>query len=213
MAFPYKKLIDSIVPMDDGSAGSKDIPDNFLAGEAPKLKFNWTIQFNDAETGINGSAPEMQNNFFAAKRADRPKPNIEYQDINVYNYRTKVAVRTEYGSCSCTFYDDASGNAHNLLKLYLKHVSPIANANGPDGLDTYEENNATIGPLQRNLGPWKSIVLTHYYLRFNEVKNTKYTYLNPKIQNFDFGEVDMTVSDTTEVSLTFVYDAVLIDEA
>lgn len=203
---PYKKLIDSTT----GGVG-KDIPDNFLAGEAPKLKFNWTIQFNDAETGIDGSSTDMQSNFFAAKSADRPKPQIEYQDVNIYNFRTKIAVRADYGSCTVKFYDDASNHAHNLLTKYLKHVSPIANAGGADGLDTYQQN-ASIGPLGRNLGPWKSIVITHYYLRNNSTKQTSYTYLNPKINVFDFGEMSMTESDTTEVTLTFFYDSVLINE-
>ena len=204
---PYKKLIDSTT----GGPG-KDIPDNFLAGEAPKLKFNWTIQFNDAETGIDGSTKDMASNFFAAKTADRPKPQIEYQDINQYNFRTKVATKTDYGSCTATFYDDASNHAHSLLTKYLKHVSPIANTSGADGLDTYQQNSS-IGPLTRNLGAWKSIVLTHYYVRNNSVQSTQYTYLNPKIQAFDFGNVDMTQSDTTEVTITFVYDSVFIDES
>jgi hypothetical protein len=203
---PYKKLIDSTT----GGPG-KDIPDNFLAGEAPKLKFNWTIQFNDAETGIDGSTTSMQSNFFAAKTADRPKPTIEYQEINSYNFRTRVAVRTDYGSCTAVFYDDASNHGHSLLTKYLKHVSPIANASGPDGLDTYQQNSS-IGPLSRNLGAWKSIVITHYYLKNNSPKQTTYTYLNPKISTFDYGALDMTQSDSAEITVTFYYDAVLIQE-
>lgn len=203
---PYKRLIDSTT----GGVG-KNIPDNFLAGEAPKLKFNWTIQFVDAETGIDGSSSDMDTNFFAAKSAERPKPTIEYQDVNIYNFRTKVAVRTDYGSVSATFYDDASNHAHTILTKYLKHVSPIANATGADGLDTYQQNSS-IGPLTRNLGPFKSIILSHYYLKNNATKKTVYTYLNPKINTFDYADLDMTQSEVSTVTITFFYDAVLITE-
>lgn len=201
----YKRLIDSTT----GGPG-KNIPDDFLAGEAPKLKFNWTVQFVDAETGIDGSTSSMDSNIFAAKSATRPKPNIEYQDGNFYNFRTKIATRTDYGTASVTFYDDASNNAHTLLTSYLKRVSPIANTQQADSL-SYDQN-ASIGDINRALGVWVSINITHYYLKNNSVNKTVYTYLNPKIVNFDFGDLDMTQSDVTEVTLTFVYDSVFIQE-
>lgn len=205
---PYKKLIDSLT----GGAG-KDIPDNFLAGDSPKLKFNWTIQLNPADFSPKevGSI-DMASNKFAVKMVDRPKPTIEYVDLNVYNFRTKVATRMDYGSVTVSFYDDAQNNAHDILTAYIKRVSPIANATSGNGLDTYG-TNASIGPLNRNLGPFESIVLTHYFYRGSSTSQTTYKYLNPKIVNPDFGDLDMTQSDVALITMTFNYDSVNITES
>lgn len=203
----YKRLIDSTT----GGAG-KNIPDNFLAGDSPKLKFNWTIKLNPADFSPKEvGSTDMDSNKFAVLTIDRSKPNIIYQDVNIYNFRTQVAVRTEYGTVNVTFYDDAQNNAHNILSAYLKRVSPIANASSGNGLDTYG-TNASIGPLNRNLGPFESIVLTHYYYKGQSTAQTSYTYLNPKIVNFDFGDLSMKDSDVSMVTMTFNYDAVNINE-
>jgi hypothetical protein len=205
---PYKKLIDSTT----GGPG-KDIPDNFLSTEAPKLKFNWTVQFLDREVGINsdGNSPDMASNKFAVKTADRPKPQIDYQEINIYNFRTRVAVKTDYGTVSVTFYDDVSNRAHNIMTKYLKHVSPIASAGSGNSLDN-AENNASIGPLGDRMGPFEGILLTHYYSKGNSVGKTTYKYLNPKFTTFEYDNLDMTQSEVNSLTMTFYYDSVLITE-
>lgn len=106
--------------------------DRFSTVNRPKLKFNFTVTFKFRRPvnfpRLNPEATDMADEMtFALKQASRPNPTINYQDVNFYNYRTKVATKVEYGVVQLTLYDDVENFAHDMYEEYLKHVSPIAN--------------------------------------------------------------------------------------
>lgn len=197
-----------------GIAGANDTADNFGGLDYPKYKFNYTIQFvlaRDVTLKEVGST-EMAEMKFAVKTASRPKPAIDYQDANFYNFRTKVAVKTDYGVASITFYDDNKNRAHDILQNYLQAVSPISNFQSSNNLDTNgQSSTASIGPLRRDRhGPITAIILTHHYNNGNGAARKTYTYRNPKIINFEFDELDMTASEVSTITMNFNYDTVNI---
>lgn len=174
---------------------------------------------------------------FALKTATRPQPNVIYQDVNFYNYRTKIATKVDYGTMTITFYDDIRNRAHDIFDLYLKTISPIANIDktantstlgifAVDGDDTF--NPSSIGALYDtdNEGLIRTITINHYlpieYSTFaagdvdpNSVYPytvVQYIFLNPKIINMALDDLDMSQNDTTAVTLTFVYDSVYINK-
>lgn len=197
-----------------GIAGANDTADNFGGLDYPKYKFNYTVQFilsRDVALKESGNT-KMEEMKFAVKTATRPKPAIDYQDVNFYNFRTKVAVKAEYGTASISFYDDNKDRAHDILQNYLQAVSPISNFQSSNNLDNLgQSSTSSIGPLTRDRhGPISAIVLTHYYNNGKGVVNKTYTYRNPRIINFDFDELDMTNSEPATLSITFNYDMVNI---
>lgn len=176
----------------------RNIGDDFGGRDAPKLKFNFTMTLGfrrNREEGLNDYTARGGNTgsddfrfmTFALKQASRPNPSITYQDINFYNYRTKVATRMDYGTMNLTFYDDSNNNAHYFYEYYLKSVSPIANLEkkyagnleerGPENVYEFNKEigegaplpgSASIGPLpegQGRYGVLEFIILHHYYWR------------------------------------------------
>lgn len=182
----FKKL--SIGRSDESEAA--DIADDFGGADAPKFKFNFTvtIKFRNGIPDTEASSPVegdkiklLQNMTFALKQATRPNPTINYQDVNFYNYRTKVATRMDYSTMSLTFYDDNKNRAHRVYEQYLKSVSPIANRQNANTLEgqgpkvekfnistdaEQKKSSASIGPLgdgNNRYGLIEKIVITHYY--------------------------------------------------
>jgi hypothetical protein len=182
----------------DITGGDEDNPvvDSFASIRRPKLKFNFTVTFkfryplsNELQNSMttNGLTDEVT---FAIKQASRPNPIVSYQDVNFYNYRTKVATKMDFGTVQLTFYDDVGNVAHNIFESYLKALSPIANLNenfadllyndkqGPrnknfntDGTENGASGSGSIGPLSHatstaggESGLIQTITLRHWFI-------------------------------------------------
>jgi hypothetical protein len=116
----------------DGDA-SGFVQDDLATAKRPKLKFNYTVSFNFRN---DAAAPYLKSNgdvrmstpmTFAVKQASRPNPTVVYQDVNFYNYRSKVATKVDYGTMNVTMFDDVANHAHDIFETYIKSISPIAN--------------------------------------------------------------------------------------
>ena len=121
------------------------VVDHFSQIKRPKLKFNFTVSFKFREPIlILGNKPDnsmMEDELtFALKQASRPNPTIVYQDVNYYNYRTKVATKVDYGALNLTLYDDVENFGHNIYEQYLKTISPIANVRKEQVNDKFSVN-------------------------------------------------------------------------
>lgn len=192
-----------------GIAGGPDTADN-LGVHPPKFKFNFTVQFIPRTLSLPDQGnTEMNAMAFGVKTFSRPKPKINYQNVNFYNFRTNVATNTDYGQSIISFYDDPQNKAHAIVENYLKVVSPIygRSQGEADNFDRFGQGNAaSIGPLTGNRhGPIKAIILTHHYY-LNGPRRTTYEYLNPKFTDIDLDDLDMSISESSLITITFNYD-------
>jgi hypothetical protein len=200
------------------SIHSKD--PGFTTYSHPKLKFNFTVEIEMRRNPIRGDyfvgAPTMELLDIPLKTATRPSPSVQYQDINYYNYRTKVATSIDWGTCSLTFYDDADDRVQDIYRTYLEAISPVSRI--PPGsmnlLDAIESvpfgNLSSLGELPTGAqnGLIRSIRLHHFYSSGNVLKRTTYSYMNPKVSSFEFDELSMTESNVNNLTLNFHYDGV-----
>jgi len=201
--------------LQDGLGGTL-MPDQPAATVGrPKMKFNFTAKFEFR----SGSAPfgteEMETLDVQLKEATRPNITVVYNDINQYNFRTKVATKTDYGAVSLSYYDDPNNRAHNVLSRYLKQISPIANQSSLPGPPDFFGSYSSIGTLPEDIkmSPIERIKISHYYVVAGGVKKrVTYDYLNPKLEKIDYGNLSMAENDVTLVTMNFVYDSVLITE-
>lgn len=122
-----------------------------LIALAPKYKFLFVVQLEfdpqfqseilSRSTGIDPA--------FVIKASTRPSVDFEYEDVNMYNFRTKVARKTTYQPITMRFYDDDKNNAMQLYTTYLKLISPIANLDAEinkfDPLDMYDMAGGGMG--------------------------------------------------------------------
>ena len=202
-----------------------------FANRPYKLKFNFTatIKFRSGTT-VGPQAME-DGATFGLKQASRPNPSVSYQDVNVYNYRTKVATKMEFGSMQITFLDDSESLGHDVYEAYLKSVSPVANMKGDQANSLYSGGsgpknksfNATsrspsagsIGPLPLSAGGESGVIelitIKHWYMKGKTPTSTSYEFLNPKVINMTLDELDMTQSDVSTIMMNFIYDSVYID--
>lgn len=184
----------------------------------PKLKFLWTVNFEFREDfpesfkRESGGTFSQLTNPLPIKAATRPNPTINYSDANFYGVRTKVATKTDFGQATITMYDDVKNRAHDILELYLKAVSPSTGTPQGDALYYEPFTYSTIGALaeQSQLGLFTKINVRHYYISDAGYEYINYGYINPKIVNFTFDDLDMTVSEASTISLTFNFDTVTI---
>lgn len=208
-----------------------------LIARAPKYKFLFVVQFIPdaayAALGSNQFGPlDMA---FTVKHSTRPEARFVHEDVNYYNFRTKVATRTEFQDMSMSFHDDTFGYASAFYKSYLRAMSPITGLENPDsnmlengGMDfpgntlvaneiinSVQANKyaASSGPLAGNAKQiFREIRLYHVY----DYGNTMdvYRFMNPRLTTLALDDLDMSVgNEGSELSITFNYDSVYVDTA
>ena len=194
------------------------IPDNMASTEIPKLKFNFTVQFFPRVNifpELGNLNPEFM--VFQLKSVTRPSPQVNLQEVNFYNYRSKIATRIDYGTVTISFYDDPLNRAHDLFKRYFETISPVFNRTREetDSLDRRGfDGAASVGNLPDNArnGIFRALAVGQQYQVAGQFRETIYNYLNPKIQQIELQELDMSMSEASMVTLTFSYDGVNIIE-
>lgn len=199
----------------------QNIATEFGGEDAPKLRFLFTVAFElDNSLGIDLGHVDMDKIRYACKSATRPSQTIEYQDVNSYNYRFKVATKVDNGTATIVFYDDNKNTALNIIRNYMMAVSPISRRRAGPGYYNQQEDVqlwASIGPLPNENpdGLIKTLKVSHHYNSQYSTSDADrqivhYDYINPKLQNFMMEDLDMSSSEASMITLTFVYDSVNI---
>lgn len=206
-----------------------------LIAFAPKFKYMFIVQFEYAEPYKDMADLDHA---FVIKTSTRPTVQFEYDDINMYNYRTKVAKSVNYDPMTMTFIDDDLNHANKFYNTYLRAMSPISNMRfdqhfedqglyDETGMDfdgglnqgntslkngsvTSHSYSASLGPLigDETKNILKRITLFHVY-SYGRLMNV-YRFYNPKILTMELDQLDMAESGPSELSIQFSYDAVNI---
>lgn len=203
----------------------------------PKYKFLFAIQikFNAPYLGGDGGGTLTRQLSLVAKKATRPGISYDMDDVNYYNFRTKVVTKSEFEEMTLTFYDDSRNSAQAVMAGYMSALSPIVNAS-VDGLfeqqgmlggqashtinstsgqgaspmsftQPYMRNNSgSTGPLKSSLNTViKEIKLFQIYDNGRHVNI--HTFVNPRIKSFGLDDLDMSSSEISTVEMKFVYES------
>lgn len=200
-----------------------------LIARQPKHKFIFVVQFIFQSGYANLSDLDFA---FVIKKTSRPNVKFKSEDVNYYNFRTKVNTMTEFDPMTMSFHDDNQNYAMRFYNAYRNAMSPITNMNvdyglvGPeqrgmeygdlavtnvvDGTIPGQEYSASRGPLaQDRIQILKSVRLFHVYDAGR--KMNLFEFANPRISEMSFDELDMSIgNEGTELNLTFDYDTVFI---
>jgi len=102
----------------------------FAELQPPKFPFMFATKFNlhPDFVGLFGGAafPDGSPSWFV-KQAGRPNMNYEYEEVNMYNYRTRILKRSEFQPVSLTMYDDLKDATGSWWNTYIRLMSPITN--------------------------------------------------------------------------------------
>ena len=190
-----------------------------LIALAPKHKFMFVVEF---VFNLQFQPLFSQLDFaFVIKRSTRPVIQFDYEDVNFYNFRSKVLRRSEYQPMTMTFYDDMLDNALQFYNTYLQLISPISRTIGDGDQSFFEEAGMTFDPTGPNsasvqaIGDTTKTIINYaniYHIIHGGKEVDVYRFDNPRLQTLTLDDLDMVDgSSGTEVTVEFNYDGLLIE--
>ena len=194
-------------PDDIGLLSSETNYAQILSNYAPKSKFLYIVEFIFYAEYTN----DVPHNFtFLIHKFDRPEISIEYEEVNMYNFRTNIPKKTNYGPVSFDLHDDVQNEAMNFMVSYLRRISPLFNQQYVNNLELNgmnpENTSSSYGlyTTQNNTNIIQTINVYHLYNLSNTMD--KHTFNNPKIEKATMSELNMAESTGSSITLTIIYD-------
>ena len=197
---------------------------------APKHRFMFKVDFKFNPNYVNQLMGGREKNAFTflVKMVDRPKVEFVYEEVNYYNYRTKVLKEIRHDTLSMSFIDDIGNNTTDFFNAYRKAFSPISRNEFPTGLDPRvaqetgmnfsfplienQQDTANRGFLYNDsINVLESIIIRQIFA--HGTRMCEYTFHNPRILRFDFDEVNHETGDGNGLQVQFDYDALYVSEA
>lgn len=227
--------------------GALFVPSSYAAALAggtsyrPKLKFLFKVEFVFTPQAVS-EFPDLfggaaANDFtFMVKAVDRPKIDFEYEDdVNMYNYRTKVLKKIRHRELTITFLDDAGNRVINFFRGLMMLNSPITrrqllregttNAPDPnstlggtgmtfstDATDITIPDNAVRGVVNSQVGNViqtirvKQIYIDPLQAPQSATMETIYDFINARIVSFDLDDLSYETSEASTMTMQFDYD-------
>lgn len=208
-----------------------------LVARAPKYKFLFVVQFipGAGYGALSGQDFGPLDMAFTVKRSSRPNIKYHMEDVNYYNFRTKVITKAEFEEMTMAFHDDTLNFAGQFYHAYMRAISPItANEGAGTHPDIYEKSGmdfvgrtnvpnqilnsigastyaSSTGPLfNDNKEVFKEIRLYHLFDNGNRMN--VWRFFNPRLSALTLDELDMSIgTEGSELSITFNYDSMFLD--
>jgi hypothetical protein len=211
----------------------------------PKFKFMFRVEFLFKPTVLEqfaATTAAWKNNFvFSIRSVDRPKIDFEYEDVNQYNFRTKVLKSIKHQDLTMTFTDDVGNNVHEFFRFMMMVHQPItrrsvgASQNISDAFATYANGNGMLfsdnlgnvndyahrGVLNSDVGnAIQAIKVTQMYVTLgrgqsdldNGAKEVSFFFINPRIVSLDLDDVNHELSDPNLFTMKFDYDYMVMSD-
>jgi hypothetical protein len=206
----------------------------------PKLKFLFKVEFifkpeiRDAWPSLFGPSGSIGNNNFTflIKTVDRPKVDFEYEDdVNEYNFRTKVLKKIRHRELTLSFMDDVGNRVFDFFRALMLIHQPITRRSleRDDSTTAPTSNSITTGNGMRFGGlnfigrddvAHRGVINTNFggaieVIRVKQMfvdpvegrgKYVIFDFLNPRIISFDLDELSHESSDPNLLTMQFDYD-------
>lgn len=212
--------------------------DFFGRSEAyPKQRFLFKVQFMFSPAYLNLLDATQQNRAFTymIKTVDRPKVEYEYEEVNMYNFRTKILKTIKHKELSMEFMDDSGNNVADFFNAYRIAYSPIGRKPHETNAPLEEQGMNFANPLPLSPTPDSAVrgvlakddngiatknVLDRIIVRqifvdmsAKSVKEVDFIFINPRILSFDLDAVNHESGETSNVTVQFDYDALYVSPA
>jgi hypothetical protein len=187
-------------------------------GYNPKSKFLFRVKFTfvpeiAAELSKLNQAnlDELNENLtFVVKQIDLPKVQMQYEDVNMYNFKTKILTNTDFRELNLSFYDDVSNQTLSFINTYFQLLTPITRSRYSlrTPLENYgftfstnldAINTSLRGQLiNNNTQILSEMIIEQFYYTFdktatspiNAYKVNQFSFTNPRITNLDISDQD-----------------------
>jgi hypothetical protein len=210
----------------------------------PKLKFLFRVEFlfKPEVLAMFGqeTATWAKNFAFLIRSVDRPKVDFDYDEVNMYNFRTKVLKQIKHRALTMTFMDDVGNSVHEFFRFMMMVHSPItrrsigsstdiasavAHYNTGSGMlfsdsPTAITDFAHRGVINTDIGTAiQAIKITQLFMQpggKNDLetgaKEVSFFFVNPRIESFDLDDVAHDVNDISLLTMQFDYDFLLMSD-
>lgn len=209
-----------------------------LAGTTfrPKLKFLFKVEFG-FDPKLQPDYPQLfganANDFtFMIKSVDRPKVDFEYEEeVNQYNFRTKVLKKITHRELTLTFMDDVGNRVFEFFRTLMLIYSPITRG----GLDREQHggkpeakvdapSGMTFKGLKTGFNAHRGVINSEAgqairYIRISQFfmdpsatslssapKMVYWDFINPRLKSFDLDDMNHETSDANLLTMMFDYD-------
>jgi hypothetical protein len=208
-------------------------------GFNPKTKFLFRVKFSfvpeiaSSLSFLNSAKIDDLNEklTYTVKQIDLPKVQMQYEDVNMYNFKTKVLTSTDFREVNLSFYDDVSNQTLSFINTYFQLLVPITrnkySLRAP--LENYgfafttglaATNTSMRGHLiNNNTQIMSEMIIEQFYYTFDQssrkpidaYKVNQFTFTNPRITNLDISDQDHEQGGTPNiVSVILNFDSINI---
>jgi hypothetical protein len=207
----------------------------------PKLKFLFKVEFLFRAEIINAYPSLKDNTFvFSIKSVDRPKVDFEYEEVNRYNFRTKVLKQIKHRELTMSFHDDVGNQVYEFFRTMMMVHSPITRRSATATHDiasqaaTYSTGHGMLfttdptantdfahrGVINTEIGnAIQAIKITQIFLQpqnnsiQDSTKEVAFFFMNPRVVSFDLDDVSHESSDANVFTMQFDYDFMVMSDA
>jgi hypothetical protein len=249
-AKPLNGLLNSVTGRNGTAAQGRNDPGTWYATSyaaslansqyRPKLKFMFRVEFLfEPKVLETFGRAEWQKNFtFLVKTVDRPKVDFEYEDVNQYNFRTKVLKQIKHRELTLSFTDDVGNHVYEFFRFMMMVHSPITRRSAYASSDisaAYATYTAGSGmEFTKGLGPIndfahrgavdtdlgnaiRAIKITQIFINPsdtppNAAKEVSFFFINPRVTSFDLDDVSHEASDPNLFTMQFDYDFMVMSK-
>lgn len=211
----------------------------------PKLKFMFRVEFlfkPQVLAQFGAQVATWKDKFtFMIKSIDRPKVDFDYEEVNMYNFRTKVLKKITHKDLSMTFMDDVGNNVHEFFRFMMMVHSPItrrsvgSSQDITDAAARYGTGNGMLfsndlgntkdfanrGVMNSDIGnAIQAIKVTQMYISpghgqsdlDNGAKEVSFFFVNPRLSSFDLDDMNHEESNPNLLTMMFDYDFMIMGE-
>lgn len=208
------------------------------AGIFPKTKFLFTIEFkfHPSVAKLAASIANIDTDEFARdlsfviKQIDLPTYEFEYEQVNMYNFKTKILKQINHRELNLSFYDDNKNSAMDFVRTYLEILVPISRRSDYP-LDTKFDDHGfafsnVLGALNTSMrnplpGNAKEILSELKINQFyhaprsspsptSSILYNTFTFTNPRLSNIDISDQDHEQSGPNTIAAVFDFDSINI---
>lgn len=168
---------------------------------------------------------------FIVANIELPSVNYEYEEVNMYNFRTKVLKRIEFKDLTFSFLDNVANTGLNFVNMCMMALSPITRSHQSAGNATLDANGFSFsdqygvldtsyrGSLPgNNINLISEIFIEHFYVETSKsgspldaVKLNTFVFTNPRLNEFSAGSLDYAAgSDANTISMSVNFDSIYI---
>lgn len=211
---------------------------SFAGNLDPKFKFLFRVSFEfhpearDLAASMGVELDELSRNLtFVVRNIDLPKLDFDYEEVNMYNFRTKVLRSIKHSDLSLSFYDVTANHPLNFARIYMMIYMPISRMLQSSTIDhenygfAFSKDVNSLDTSYRSAMENRKDILSkmtieQFYMNLsgesingiqNSVKLNRFQFVNPRITKFDFGDqAHENGQEPTVITASFDYDALYV---